>query len=243
MGNDNKRKGAGILLFHFPLVRDATSRCSSSCFGSMFSFPACTRDATSYLEASIDDNIFISRLYARCNDMMERWTRGELCFHFPLVREMQLKPPGKPTLVLFISRLYARCNTSPTTAYVYFTFSFPACTRDATFNIWPYLSLCCFHFPLVREMQPSCSPAGKRRTPFFISRLYARCNAAIAFVISLIWCFHFPLVREMQLHQQWQSQARIHFHFPPVREMQLFWADDGSSSQIFHFPLVREMQH
>ena len=155
MGNDNKRKGAGILLFHFPHVRDATSRCSSSCFGSMFSFPACTRDATSYLEASIDDNIFISRLYARC-------------------------------------------NTSPTTAYVYFTFSFPACTRDATFNIWPYLSLCCFHFPLVREMQ---------------------------------------------LHQQWQSQARIHFHFPPVREMQLFWADDGSSSQIFHFPLVREMQH
>ena len=200
MGNDNKRKGAGIWLFHFPHVRDATARCSSSCFGSMFSFPACTRDETSHLEASIDDNIFISRLYARC-------------------------------------------NTSPTTAYVYFTFSFPACTRDATFNIWPYLSLCCFHFPLVREMQPSCSPAGKRRTPFFISRLYARCNAAIAFVISLIWCFHFPLVREMQLHQQWQSQARIHFHFPPVREMQLFWADDGSSSQIFHFPLVREMQH
>ena len=136
MGNDNKRKGAGILLFHFPHVRDATSRCSSSCFGSMFSFPACTRDATSYLEASIDDNIFISRLYARCNIqylavslvmlfsfpactrdatiVLTGWQTKDSIFHFPLVREMQ------------------RRNRIRNFADL--VFSFPACTRDAT--VW-----------------------------------------------------------------------------------------------------------
>ena len=146
------------MLFHFPHVRDATSRCSSSCCGSMFSFPACTRDATSYLEASIDDNIFISRLYARCNSIpficmrqrmifisrlyarcncprhLHQWERPD--FHFPLVREMQparRRPPPRPHR-FFISRLYARCNARVPKGYQFTTFSFPACTRGAT--VW-----------------------------------------------------------------------------------------------------------
>ena len=112
MGNDNKRKGAGILLFHFPHVRDATSRCSSSCFGSMFSFPACTRDATSYLEASIDDNIFISRLYARCN-LHRVSSRDEAVFSFPAcTRDATVWEKGNKTCGG--TELFARTSFQPT---------------------------------------------------------------------------------------------------------------------------------
>ena len=144
--------------------------------GAMFSFPACTRDAT---QASRQAD-------ART-------------FHFPLVREMQHEPDdGLCLFHVFISRLYARCNLEGIKDDTVYLFSFPACTRDATslagwrskgtvVFISRLYARCnrerradapppsCFHFPLVREMQPASYKA-KRRNMIFISRLYARCN-------------------------------------------------------------------
>ena len=165
--------------------------------GAMFSFPACTRDATQAsrqadartfhfplvreMQHEPDDglclfHVFISRLYARCN----------------------IQYLAVSLVMLFISRLYARCNLEGIKDDTVYLFSFPACTRDATslagwrskgtvVFISRLYARCnrerradapppsCFHFPLVREMQPASYKA-KRRNMIFISRLYARCN-------------------------------------------------------------------
>ena len=100
--------------------------------GAMFSFPACTRDAT---QASRQAD-------ART-------------FHFPLVREMQHEPDdGLCLFHVFISRLYARCNIQYLAVSLVMLFSFPACTRDATIVLTGWQTKdSIFHFPLVREMQ------------------------------------------------------------------------------------------
>ena len=129
MGNDNKRKGAGILLFHFPHVRDATSRCSSSCFGSMFLFPACTRDATNPLG--------VAKLVAH--------------FSFPACTRDATSTCTVISIALFSFPACTR-DATPTSQNLRGSrpFSFPACTRDATLTM---LLIKVFHFPLVREMQ------------------------------------------------------------------------------------------
>ena len=152
MGNDNKRKGAGILLFHFPLVREMQPR---------------SRAAPSVP-----------------------------------VREMQ--PPMRDYV----------CGWNG--------FSFPACTRDATFNIWPYLSLCCFHFPLVREMQRGLY----NRTPpadFFISRLYARCNHRAHRLANEGLHFSFPAcTRDATCRMTYASLNDI-FSFPACTRDATVW--------------------
>ena len=142
----------------------------------IFSFPACTRDATKsspvvgcvcHFHFPLVREMQRRRPHDPCDYLtfhfplvreMQQYTihlyEATDDFHFPLVREMQLKPPGKPTLV---------------------PFSFPACTRDATRARRRPMSISRFHFPLVREMQHSISGRISRYA-VFISRLYARCN-------------------------------------------------------------------
>jgi len=81
------------LLFHFPHVRDATVKGVNHISVSVFSFPACTRDATSGIRTQSAEGIFISRLYARCNINLLQVSIMLSYFHFPLVREMQQNPP------------------------------------------------------------------------------------------------------------------------------------------------------
>ena len=88
---------------------------------------------------------------------MERWTRGELCFHFPLVREMQQ----------YTIHLYEATDD----------FHFPLVRemqRRRPHDPCDYLT---FHFPLVREMQ-LLTHGYTLQNCVFISRLYARCNHA-----------------------------------------------------------------
>ena len=124
-----------------------------------------------------------------------------MCFHFPLMREMQPSPRGRRNSqgAAFISRLCARCNREsamPVTrnllsfpAYARdatrqderrkrdVALSFPAYARDATETYARNIKQFCFHFPLMREMQLRKTKIISCYKPF-ISRLCARCNYA-----------------------------------------------------------------
>ena len=118
------------------------SREGETLFGAYFisrilSFPAYARDAT----------CSSARIFAK------------MIFHFPLMREMQpRKCDASHAQSPFISRLCARCNLAEPDYIKIYTLSFPAYARDAT--KWPGITRNSvnFHFPLMREMQPSSSP-------------------------------------------------------------------------------------
>ena len=142
--------------FHFPLVREMQLSSPSSPMGtSRFSFPACTRDATQCLEYQRRKEVFISRLYARCN-------RGR----------------ALPSRLLRFS--FPACTRDATRIFVNASiavaFSFPACTRDATRLQLAARRDGSFSFPAcTRDATriPRISPCPQ---VLFISRLYARCN-------------------------------------------------------------------
>ena len=145
------------LCFHFPLVREMQPLHKAIAQqGAAFHFPL-VREMQRFRHQSHHlRQIFISRLYARCN-----------CY-----RQFVQSRVG-----FFISRLYARCNASPRSIRACFVFSFPACTRDATFSTG--------ESPMIERFSfPACTRDATSRRAH--QRLYHN--------------FHFPLVREMQLY-------------------------------------------
>ena len=180
-------------MFSFPAcTRDATAPQGHRPTGGSFSFPACTRDATSWTGVCIGIRVL---------------------FHFPLVREMQPSAIGwMSSIVFFISRLYARCNVDEPLPVIAVKFSFPACTRDATI----------LH----------SSPMLLR---FFISRLYARCNRESAMPVTRN-LFSFPAcTRDATLARRVDAIA-VAFHFPLVREMQRARRYQQHLVHVFSFP-------
>ena len=198
-------------------------KCDASHAQSPFISRLCARCNSSRRTTKARRGTFISRLCARCNRNIREEHKTVLLsfpayardatqenenhillqtFHFPLMREMQLR--GLLWWLrsfTFISRLCARCNFSPLTFLsVRVTFisrlcarcnkstrsfrilelwlSFPAYARDATFLERQVKTNALLSFPAyARDATLRLSVAVAETMPF-ISRLCARCNSS-----------------------------------------------------------------
>ena len=133
-----------------------------------------------------------------------------MCFHFPLMREMQPSPRGRRNSqgAAFISRLCARCNLDRQHRMDVRVLSFPAYARDATAK-----ARCC---------HSSRRTTKTRRAPF-ISRLRARCNVKPPGKPTLV-PLSFPAYARDATWRNQTTLKSIPFHFPLMREMQPAYA-------------------